>query len=139
VTGLADALRAEYAAVFGYGVVGAHVAGRLLVATRKAEEAHRRRRDAVLDRLSSGDKTPPPAAEPAYTLPFPVTDRNGAVKLAIHLEERTAAIWRAVLGGVRGADRQLALDALVDSAVLATRWRSVAGMPATVPLPGAPQ
>jgi len=139
VTGLADALRAEYAAVFGYGVVGAHVAGRLLVATRKAEEAHRRRRDAVLDRLSSGDKTPPPAAEPAYALPFPVTDRNGAIKLAIHLEESTAAIWRAVLGGVGGADRQLALDALVDSAVLATRWRSVAGMHATVPLPGAPE
>jgi hypothetical protein len=138
VTGLGDALRAEYAAVFGYGVVGAHVAGRLLAATRKAEEAHRRRRDVVLERLSSGVKATPPAAEPAYTLPFPVTDRDNAVKLAVHLEERTAAVWRAVLGGERGADRELALDALVDSAVLATRWRAVAGLPATVPLPGAP-
>jgi hypothetical protein len=138
VTGFSDALRAEYAAVFGYGVVGAHVAGRLLVATGKADEAHRRRRDAVLDRLSSGKAMPPPA-EPAYALPFPVTDRNGAVKLAIHLEERTAAVWRAVLGSVHGADREMALNALVDSAVLATRWRTVAGTPATVPLPGAPQ
>lgn len=138
MTGLHEALRAEYAAVFGYGVVGSHLPGRLLVVISKAEEAHRRQRDAVLDRLSSGEGSPPPPAEPAYALPFPVTDRDGALKLAIHLEERTAAVWRAVLGGTRGPDRQLALDALVDSAVLATRWRTVAGLPPTVPLPGAP-
>ncbi|HEX2417323.1 MAG TPA: ferritin-like domain-containing protein [Micromonosporaceae bacterium] len=137
MTGLHEALRAEHAVVFGYGVVGAHLGGRLLAVARKAEEAHRIRRDAVLDRLTSGRNAAPPA-EPAYALPFPVTDRAGALKLAIHLEERAAAVWRAVLGGARGADRQLALDALVDSAVLATRWREFAGVPATVPLPGTP-
>jgi hypothetical protein len=138
VTGLPEALQAEYAAVFGYGVVGAHLDGRLLAATHKAEEAHRLRRDALLDRLSSGNGSGPPPAEPAYALPFAVTDRNGALKLAIHLEEGTAAVWRAVLGGAVEADRRLAVDALIDSAVLATRWRRVAGLAATVPLPGTP-
>lgn len=137
MTELHDALQAEYAAVFGYGVVGAHLGVRLLNAVRKAEEAHRKYRDAVLERLAATGATPP-AAEPAYALPFAVIDRDNAIKLAIHIEERTAAVWRAVLGGTQDADRELALDALIDTAVRASRWRKIVGAPTTVPFPGAP-
>lgn len=137
MTGLPDALRAEHAAVFGYGAVGAHLTGALLQAAQKAENKHRTRRDALLKRLADASPAPP-AAEPAYPLPFAVSDKESALKLALHLEERTAAVWRATLGSTRGADRRLGVDALVDCAVRASRWRTAAGQPATVALPGAP-
>jgi hypothetical protein len=137
MTGLADALEAEYAAVFGYGVVGSHVAPRLRTAAKQAERAHRNRRDQLLGRLEAKGVTPP-AAEPAYRLPFEVSDPESAVKLGRHLEERVAAVWQATLGATRGADRRLALEALIDAAVRASRWRTAMGAPATVPLPGAP-
>ncbi|MGH3662560.1 MAG: ferritin-like domain-containing protein [Micromonosporaceae bacterium] len=136
MTGLADALQAEHAVVFGYGVVGAHLRGSLRGAGRDAEEAHRKRRDAVLLRLTDQDVTPP-AAEPAYPLPFKVTDSDTAVKLATHLEEAAAQVWRAALGPAKGADRKLCLDALIDSAVRAARWRQTAKQPPEA-LPGAP-
>jgi len=137
VTGLADALKAEYAAVYGYGVVGSHVAPELRTAAKQAENAHRRRRDQLLERLTAAGDTPP-AAEPAYRLPFAVSDQAGAVKLGRHLEERVAAVWQATLGTTHGKDRKLALDALIDAAIRASRWRTAMGAPATVPLPGAP-
>jgi hypothetical protein len=56
--------------------------------------------------------------------------------LAVHLEEKTAAVWRHALGETDGDLRKLALDALVDCAVRATRWRALAGVsPPTVALP----
>ena len=137
MTGLADALKAEYAAVYGYGVVGVHVEPALRTAAKQAENAHRKRRDQLLERLAAAGATPP-AAEPAYRLPFPVTDSAGAVKLGRHLEEGVAAVWQATLVATRGADRKLALDALIDAAIRASRWRTAMGAPATVPLPGAP-
>ena len=147
---LHGALAAEHAAIFGYGIAGARLDGPLLEAARQAETAHRARRDALLALGAGG--TPPPA-EAAYALPFPVTDAPSALRLAVHLEERSAAAWRYALGATQrpastgpspsptatptGGDlRRLALDALVASAVLATRWRIAAGMnPTTVPLP----
>ncbi len=135
---LAAALAAEHAAVFGYGVVGAHLDAGTVAAARDAEAAHRDRRDALLVRLANDGATPAPAA-PAYTLPFPVTDRASALRLAIQLEERTGQAWRAVLPVARAADRKVALDALCDTAVRATRWRLAAGVaPAVVPFPGRP-
>ncbi|MQA24192.1 MAG: DUF4439 domain-containing protein [Micromonosporaceae bacterium] len=138
MTGLAEALAAEHAAIFGYGVVGAHLKRSLRKTGRAAEEAHRDLRDAVLQRLTDKSATPP-GAEPAYTLPFEVTDSASAVRLAIHLEEAAAAVWRAALAGTKGADRKLCLDALVTCAVRATRWRVAAKQPPTVAFPGAPR
>ncbi|MGH3648262.1 MAG: ferritin-like domain-containing protein [Micromonosporaceae bacterium] len=137
MTGLADALSAEHAAVFGYGAVGAHLRGALLTAAQRAEDKHRARRNQLLERLADASPAPP-AAEPAYPLPFAVSDQDGAIKLALHLEERTAAVWRATLGTTRGADRELGVAALVDCAVRASRWRTAAKQPPTVALPGSP-
>lgn len=89
--------------------------------------------------LLSAEGASPPPAEPAYALPFPVTDRTSALRLAIHIEERTAAAWRAALPETTGDQRAQVLDGLIDCAVRATRWRRFAGVaPLTVPFPGRP-
>jgi hypothetical protein len=135
----AAALAAEHAAVFGYGVVGAKGDKAVRDAARVAEAAHRTRRDALIVRFANDGATAPPA-EPAYALPFPVTDRASALRLAVHLEDRTALAWRNVLPNTDGDERKVALDAYMDCAVRAVRWRRQAGMqPATIPFPGAPE
>jgi hypothetical protein len=135
---LAAAMTAEHEAIFGYGVVGAHLDRTGQDAARAAEAAHRARRDTVALRLTASSATPP-AAQPAYTLPFAVTNRDGALRLAIVLEEHTAQAWRRALAETAGDDRRLAVEALMDCAAQATRWRRFAGVtPSTVPFPGAP-
>jgi hypothetical protein len=135
---LADALAAEHAAIWGYGVAGAHLTGPALELARQCEAAHRDRRDALLEQLGRGGDAPP-AAAPAYQLPFPVTDQPSALRLTVQIEERTGAVWRATLGQLRADARRASLDALTDCALRAARWRRTAGQsPATVALPGAP-
>lgn len=133
---LADALRAEHAAIYAYGVLGARLDAAALPVAAEAEAAHRRRRDALILRLAALHTAAPPA-EPAYALPGPVTDRAAALTLMIGVEERCAGVWGRALPAVTGDDRQLAVDALTDCAVRATRARTLAGVtPATVPFPG---
>jgi hypothetical protein len=135
---LADALTAEYAAIWAYGVIGVRLADDARRAARSAEAAHRSRRDALILQLS-GNGGPVPADRAGYALPYPVTDRSSAVQLAVEVEERTAGHWRAALPHTTGADRNRALAALTDCALRATRWRRVAGVsPITVPFPGRP-
>ncbi|MFC4018048.1 ferritin-like domain-containing protein [Micromonospora sp. GCM10011542] len=135
---LAAALSAEYAAIYAYGPIGVRLTGAARDAARQAEAAHRRRRDALVVQLSTAGGTVP-ADRAGYALPFPVTDRASALRLAVEVEERTAAHWRAALAATTGADRDLALAALVDYAVRSTRWRRTAGVaPLTVPFPGRP-
>ncbi|HEY3503679.1 MAG TPA: ferritin-like domain-containing protein [Actinocatenispora sp.] len=133
---LQAALAAEHAAVYGYDVLGPHLAGDEQRQARAADEAHRDRRDALTVELTRLRATPSPAA-PAYALPTKVTDRDSALKLAVTLEERTAAVWGAALGDLRAAGRKRALDAVTDCSVRAVRWRRLAGVaPATVAFPG---
>lgn len=134
---LATALAAEHAAIFGYGALGARLDRSTQGAAREAETAHRGRRDAVALRIAAAGGTPP-AAAPAYQLPFAVTDRASALRLAIALEEGAAQAWRHALSATSGEERKFALDALIDCAVRATRWRVAAKItPATVTFPGA--
>lgn len=135
---LADALTAEYAAIWAYGVIGVHLTGAARSAARAAEAAHRARRDTLILQLSEGGGQVP-ADRAGYTLPYPVTDKASALKLAVEIEERAAGHWRAALPHTTGADRNRALAALTDCAVRATRWRRTAGVtPVTVPFPGRP-
>lgn len=134
--GLRAALAGEHAAIWAYGPIGARLGSKNAAEGRAAELAHRNRRDALLLRLA-GESPSPPAAEPGYQLPFPVTNTATALRLAIQVEDRTSALWRAALADTAGADRKLALDALIDCAVRATRFRRYAGVkPAIVPFPG---
>lgn len=132
------ALAAEHAAIYAYGPIGVRLDGDLAEAAREAEEAHRQRRDALVVWLAQR-QIEAPSPQPAYELPFPVTDEAAALRLAVLVEERVAAVWRAVLEAAGRPERETALAALVDAAVRATRWRTAAGIePATVPFPGAP-
>ena len=138
-TRLADALAAEHAAIFAYGPIGVKLDDRAGTgAARAAEETHRLRRDElVLTLAERGARAP--VAEASYQLPFEVTDPDDAHRLAVLVEERVGAVWRAALPEVTGVDREQALVALVDTAVRATGWRRMAGIePATVAFPGRP-
>ncbi|MER7415560.1 ferritin-like domain-containing protein [Micromonospora peucetia] len=135
---LGAALAAEYAAIWAYGPIGVRLTGAARSAAKEAEAAHRRRRDDLIMQLSAGGGTVPPDRA-GYALPFPVTDRASALRLAVEVEERTAAFWRAAVPATTGADREKALTALVEYALRATRWRRTAGItPLTVPFPGRP-
>ncbi len=133
---LATTLVAEHAAIFGYGAVGARLDPATVPHALQAEAAHRTRRDALLLALDARGASAP-VAQPAYTLPFPVTDQASALRLAVTIEERTAAAWRAALLDTTADDRKLAVEALIDCAVRATRLRRLAGVtPSTVAFPG---
>ncbi|MGC5029595.1 ferritin-like domain-containing protein [Micromonospora sp. DT229] len=135
---LVAALAAEYAAIWAYGPIGVRLADAERKAAVEAEAAHRGRRDALIMQLTTGGGAVPPD-RPGYALPFPVTDRASALRLAIEVEERTAAFWRAVLPASTGEQRDRALTALIDYSVRATRWRRAAGItPVTVAFPGRP-
>ena len=136
---LAGALAAEEAAIYAYGLIGVNltVSGAIDEA-RSAEAAHRARRDVLITRLDQlrASTAPAPAG---YELPFAVTTDASAMKLAIHVEDGVAQAWRAALPVTTGADRATSLSALTDAAVLATRWRKLAGVaPVTMPFPGRP-
>lgn len=135
---LTAALQAEYAATYAYGPIGVRLTGAAAKAAEVAEAKHRARRDSLVLALSASGGSIP-AAPAGYTLPFPVTDKASALRLAIEVEERTAGFWRAVLPATTGAQRKQALAALTDCAVRATGWRRTAGVtPLTVPFPGRP-
>jgi Domain of unknown function (DUF4439) len=137
VPALQTAVAAEHAVIWGYGVVGAHAGDALVAMVRDADDAHRTLRDATITLITRYGGTPV-ATEPEYALPFPVTDRNSALRLAVHLEEGAAAAWRYAVAATDDVEvRRTALVALTDAAVRATRWRlALPTTPATVAFPG---
>jgi uncharacterized protein DUF4439 len=134
-----DALGAEHAALWVYGLVSAFLSDAYKASALEAKNAHRARRDAT-ELLLSGAGQAPRSAEPAYVLPQPVTDSASAVAVIVVAEAEATVAWRAVLE--RTDDKQLralALGGLTESAVWATRWRVAGGQsPATPPMPGKP-
>lgn len=116
------ALRAEHAAVYGYGVVGGKVGEERQAEAQAAYDAHRARRDALARAVRDLDGKPESAAA-AYALPFPVTDADAAVQLAVELEERVAGVYSDVVRAAEGARRRDAAQALREAAVRAARWR----------------
>jgi ferritin-like protein len=136
---LAAALAAEEAAIYAYGVIGVHLENSDEVSrARSADLEHRTRRDALVERIDElkASAAPQPAA---YRLPFEVTDRESALKLAVHVEDGVAQAWRALLTVTEGDERVDALSHLTDSAVRATRWRRIAQVtPLTMAFPGRP-
>ena len=137
---LFDAVATEHAAIYGYGVVSAHVMPEDNELVSEAVAQHRDRREAAMSILTDRSITAPlPAA--GYQLPFPVTGPIGAGKLAVRMESDCAVAWRAVLeqasGDTAEQDRAFALTALTQSALLAARWRQQLGAwPVTEAFPG---
>lgn len=125
--GLQAAMRAEHAAIWGYGVAGAAVPPELRVGIRDVDTAHRASRDelaATIDRLGSA----PVPAEASYELPFPVIDATSALQLCDRLE---AGVAEGYAFAVASADtmrlRSLALAALEVAALRQLSWRRAGG------------
>jgi hypothetical protein len=157
---LRAALAAEYAALYAYGRLGVLLEKEIRPEAHAAEVAHRARRDALIVYLDQ-IKAPPVEAESAYALPFPVSDRESALRLATKVEESVASTWRSALATsspttappapspqpsasptlipleAQGDPRRMALGGFTDAAVRATRWRKIAGLtPVTTTFPG---
>ena len=134
---LFDAVAAEHAAIYGYGIVSAHSSPdeNDLVSAAMAE--HRERREAAIALLTGRSaKAPLPAA--GYQLPIPVNNPNDAATLAVRMEDDCAVAWRAALEQASSEqDRAFAVAALTEAAVTAARWKQVQGIkPLTVAFPG---
>jgi len=132
IAALQAALAAEHAAVYGYGVVGAMLAGSPQSLARTDWLAHQDARDNLEQMLLRLGATPV-AASPAYQLPFPVTGDASAVRLAIALED---GVTQAYLGLVAVTNRTLrAFGAL---AMQPPANRALAWGATTVAFPGMP-
>jgi hypothetical protein len=132
-------LSAEYAAVFGYGVVGGAVAagvseGPVATAARESYDVHRARRDALVNLFAAAGRRAP-AAQPAYRIPFEVSGPTSARRLAGTIESRCAAVYLQAVGVTAGAGRHFASDVVTDCARSAVIWgaspSAFPGLPAT--------
>ena len=103
LSALQAALAAENAAIFGYGVAGAHLAASRLAAAEQDWTGHNRARDALAGLISRLGAVPV-AAQAFYQLPFAVHDAATATALAAYLED---GVTRAYLGLVAVSDQQL--------------------------------
>lgn len=130
VAALQAALAAEHAAIYGYGVVGAHLHGTRLATATADWVAHQRSRDDLEAMLRSRAVQPVPAAV-AYQLPEPVRNVRTAVALAVDLEDRIAAAYLGLVATTAPATRTFGALQLRAAALRATYWR---GGP--VPFPG---
>jgi len=122
VRALQAALAAEHAAVYGYGVAGAHLAGARQRAAARDWTAHQAARDSLAAMITALRAQPVEAAT-AYRLPFPVRNGAAAVTLAAFLEDRVAA---AYLGLVALGDprlRAFGARAVRSAALRAVSWR----------------
>lgn len=134
---LYDAVAAEHATIYGYGVVSAHSPPEVNDLVAKSMLEHRERREAGLAMLAARSVGAPlPAA--GYQLPAKVDNPIDAAKLAVRMEEDDAVAWRAVVEqSTDEQDRAFAVTALTQCAVTAARWRRVLGIaPVTVAFPG---
>jgi Domain of unknown function (DUF4439) len=136
---LGEALAAEHAAVWGYGVVGAALGEDARPAAAGAEAAHRDVRDQV-SALLAGREADVVDAEGGYALPFPVLSEVDAAALAAVLEDGVAAAWVRVLDqAAERSTRELAVSTLSAAEVRAVGWRAAAGQsPVNRPFPGLP-
>jgi hypothetical protein len=134
---LGEALAAEHAAVWGYGVVGAALGSQARQQAAASEAAHRDVRDQVATVLAAQD-TDVVDAEGGYTLPFPVLSEVDAAALAAVLEDGVAAAWVRVLDqAAQRSTRELAVGVLGATEVRAVSWRTAAGQsPVTRAFPG---
>ena len=136
---LGEALAAEHAAVWGYGVVGAALDEKARQPAEDAEAAHRDVRDQV-STLLADRKAEVVDAKGGYALPFPVLSAVDAAALGAVLEDGVTAAWVRVLDqAAERSTRELAVGVLGAAEVRAVGWRVAAGQtPVTRPFPGLP-
>ncbi|HEY5421285.1 MAG TPA: ferritin-like domain-containing protein [Marmoricola sp.] len=122
---LQDALAAEHAAVYVFGVLGAQTSeveqSTLFDNLLTAYEQHRSARDELVARIQElGGR--PVAAAPAYELPNAVSTPTQVVRAALVTEHRVTQTYGTLVSQTVGDDRSWAVDALGASAVRQLRF-----------------
>jgi hypothetical protein len=122
VRALQTALAAEHAAVYGYGIAGAHLGGARRRAATRDWTAHQAARDTLAAMITALGAQPVQAAT-AYRLPFPVHTRAAAVMLAAYLEDRVAAAYLGLVALPDAGLRMFGARAVRSAALRAAAWR----------------
>jgi hypothetical protein len=133
IDALQAALEGEHAAIYGFGVVGAHLSGAEQAKAEQAWDTHRMQRDRLRAVLRDRGATPIPAAA-GYELPLRVHDRKDAIRLAGLLEDRLTSTYLSAVAVRDEKVRYLAAAAVQQSALRAARWRG-----SSEPFPGLPR
>ena len=132
ITALQAALAAEQAAVYGYGVAGAHLSGANQLVAQQYWTVHREARDTLTGMITALGATPV-AALAYYDLPFPVTGAASAEVLAAHLEDGVTAAYLGVVAVSEASLRTFGAQAMQAAAGRAAHWRG-----STIAFPGLP-
>lgn len=115
-------LAGEHAAVYVYGVLGGRVSASaqpaLATAVAQSYALHRGRRDQLTTMVRAAGGTPV-AAEVSYALPTPCETVPQLREAARVTEQRCADVYAATVGATSQANRQWAIDVLVDASVRA--------------------
>jgi hypothetical protein len=122
VGALQAALAAEHAAVYGYGVAGAHLSGARQKAAAQDWRIHEASRDALAAMITALGAQPVAAAT-AYRLPFRVNSGRDAVALAAFLEDRVATAYLGVVALTETRLRMFGARAVESAALRAAGWR----------------
>ncbi|ANN16314.1 hypothetical protein SD37_12080 [Amycolatopsis orientalis] len=132
-----QALAAEHAAIWVYGLVSAYLPAAFTGAVARGSAEHVKRRD-VCERMLSGAGQAPAGPEAAYVPPKPVTEANSAMELVATAEADATAAWLGVIHRTDDAAlRTTALNALIGSARRGTAWRAEFGAkPVAIAMPG---
>ncbi len=130
LSALQAALAAEHAAVYGYGVAGAHLSGSQRAAATADWVAHQIARD-HLEAMLRSRGAQPAAAAVAYQLPEPVRSRRAAATLALYLEDQVAPAYLGLVAMAAPDVRSFGARQLRGCALRAAYWRG-----STVAFPG---
>lgn len=125
---LTNAIRGIDAAIYGYGIVGAHLKGSEQNKAVRAVAALNRQRLAFM--LAVGSQVDATAV--AYEIPFPVTNNATAKKLAALLEVRLIPLFSAVVAATDGTTQVAAQIAKNKATARAAAW---AGTPTLASAP----
>ena len=131
---LRDLLATEHQALYAYGVLGARLPETERTTALTAVHAHQQVRDSLTDVLRARGADVP---GPALGYDVEVADRPQALALALRVETELGVRWRDLVAATADQGvRRLAVLQLEATAVRATSWRRLAGLAATVALPG---
>lgn len=137
VDAVQQALAAEHAAVWAYGLATAFAGPSAAADVTAGAVTHRAHRD-IGRRIVTQAGAQPVGAHAGYRTPQPVTSADTAMRLLAVAENDCCAAWRGVLERTDDAAlRGTALDMLTYSAVRGTHWRQLTGqVPSAAALPG---
>lgn len=115
------AVAGAHAAVYAYGLCGAHLSGAEGSRALAAMAEHRVVRDRLAGIMTAGGATPP-AAQAAYDPPVPVEGAAAARRVAALVEDRCAGQLAAAASELTGDERTFAARAAQECARRQVAW-----------------